>query len=47
MPNKYEQKAEVEIDLHGHTMLEAGEVLDALFREMLYFSFYLPIRTNR
>ena len=36
MPNKYEQKAEIEIDLHGYTMLEAGNVLDDLFREAKY-----------
>jgi DNA-nicking Smr family endonuclease len=36
MPNKYEQKAEVEIDLHGHTMHEAEDVLNALFKEMKY-----------
>jgi len=36
MSNKYEQKAEIEIDLHGYTMLEAGNVLDDLFRDAKY-----------
>lgn len=29
MGNKYEQNAELEIDLHGYTTAEAKEVLDA------------------
>lgn len=33
MANKYEQIAEVEIDLHGYTTYEAEEVLYSLLRE--------------
>ena len=36
MSNKYEQRPEAEIDLHGYTMSEAGDILDDLFREMKY-----------
>ncbi len=36
MPQKYTQQPDAEIDLHGHTMLEAGEVLGALVREGRY-----------
>ena len=36
MANKYEQKAEIEIDLHGHTTAESKEILDALLKEKKY-----------
>lgn len=36
MVNKYEQIAEYEIDLHGHTTMEAKEVLDSLLKENKY-----------
>ncbi len=34
--NKYEQKPEYIVDLHGHTMREAGEVLARLLKENAY-----------
>ncbi len=36
MANKYEQKAEIEIDLHGHTTRESKEILDVLLKENKY-----------
>jgi DNA-nicking Smr family endonuclease len=36
MPNKYEQTAEAEIDLHGYTMVEAGSILDEVVAEAAY-----------
>lgn len=36
MVNKYEQKAEIEIDLHGYTTAESKEILDALLKEKKY-----------
>lgn len=36
MTNKYEQKAEIEIDLHGHTTAESKEILDTLLKEKKY-----------
>ncbi len=34
--NKYEQKPEHVVDLHGHTTREAGEVLELLLKERKY-----------
>ncbi len=34
--NKYEQKPEYIVDLHGHTTREAGEVLGRLLKERAY-----------
>lgn len=34
--NKYEQKPEYIVDLHGHTTREAGEVLDGLVQSRQY-----------
>lgn len=34
--NKYEQKPEYIVDLHGYTTREAGEVLAALLKEKQY-----------
>lgn len=34
--NKYEQKPEYVLDLHGHTTKEAGEVLSGLLAEKKY-----------
>lgn len=36
MVNKYEQKAEIEIDLHGYTTAESEEILDTLVRDRKY-----------
>jgi DNA-nicking Smr family endonuclease len=36
MVNKYEQKAEKEIDLHGYTTDEVRGILDTLLRERKY-----------
>ncbi len=34
--NKYASKPQAEIDLHGYTMQESKEVLDALLRDRAY-----------
>lgn len=36
MVNKYEQNAEIQIDLHGYTTMEAKEILDTLLEENKY-----------
>ena len=36
MVNKYQQKVEVEIDLHGYTTLESKDILDSLIDEGKY-----------
>ena len=36
MVNKYEQKAEREIDLHGHTTSESEDILNSLLKERKY-----------
>ena len=36
MVNKYQQTAEMEIDLHGYTSEESRDILDILFREKKY-----------
>jgi len=36
MVNKYEQKADAEIDLHGCTTRESEDIFDALFEERKY-----------
>ncbi|MCX6754446.1 MAG: Smr/MutS family protein [Candidatus Nomurabacteria bacterium] len=36
MANKYEQKAEKEIDLHGHTTAESEVILKSLFKDRKY-----------
>lgn len=36
MANKYQQTAEIEIDLHGYTTSETEEVLDSLLKERKY-----------
>lgn len=36
MGNKYEQKAQIEIDLHGYTTAESEEVLFDLIKKRIY-----------
>jgi DNA-nicking Smr family endonuclease len=36
MVNKYQQNAELEVDLHGHTTSESLDVLDSLIKEGRY-----------
>ncbi|MBK5215692.1 MAG: Smr/MutS family protein [Candidatus Pacebacteria bacterium] len=36
MVNKYEQNAEIEVDLHGHTTSESELILESLLKEGKY-----------